>query len=43
MGGLFYYCSSLTNINIYNFNTQNVIDISNMFYNCSSLINIDLS
>ena len=35
-------CSSLTNIDLSNFNTQNVIDMKNMFSNCSSLININL-
>ena len=36
-------CSSLTNINLSNFNTNNVTDMGCMFYGCSSLINIDLS
>ena len=36
-------CSSLTNINLSNFNTQNVKDMSCMFYGCSSLTNINLS
>ena len=30
---MFYWCNSLTNINLSNFNTQNVIDMSFMFYN----------
>ena len=36
-------CSSLTNIDLSNFNIDNVTDMSNMFSNCSSLTNIDLS
>jgi len=40
---MFYKCSSLTNINLSNFNTQNVKDMSLMFYECSSLTNINLS
>ena len=40
---IFCKCSSLTNINLSNFNTQNVKDICWMFYECSSLTNIDLS
>ena len=35
--------SSLTNINLSNFNTQNVTNMSYMFNYCSSLTNIDLS
>ena len=30
-------CSSLTNINLSNFNTQNVTNMGVMFFNCSSL------
>ena len=33
----------LTNINLSNFNTNNVKDMSFMFYECSSLTNINLS
>ena len=40
---MFAYCSSLSNINLSNFNTQNVTDMSWMFYGCKSLINLDLS
>ena len=43
MSFMFHECSSLTNINLSNFNTDNVIDMSCMFYGCSSLITIDLS
>ena len=40
---MFYKCSSLTNIDLSNFNTNNVTDMGCMFYGCSSLTNIDLS
>ena len=36
-------CSSLTNINLSNFNTNNVINMESMFQQCSSLTNINLS
>ena len=34
---MFYGCSSLTNINLSNFNTNNVTNMSWMFDECSSL------
>jgi len=40
---LFYNCTSLTNINLSNFNTQNVTNMKCMFNGCSSLTNINLS
>jgi surface protein len=40
---MFYYCSSLTSLNLSNFNTDNVKDMSFMFSNCSSLIELNLS
>ena len=40
---MFYRCCSLTNIDLSNFNTQNVECMSDMFHGCSSLTNIDLS
>ena len=40
---LFYNCSSLTNLDLSNFNTQNVTKIQCMFYGCSSLTNLNLS
>ena len=40
---MFDNCSSLTTINLSNFNTQNVTNMSFMFYHCSSLTNINLS
>ena len=40
---MFLDCNSLTNIDLSNFNTQNVTNMSGMFWNCSSLTNLDLS
>ena len=40
---LFSGCKSLTNIDLSNFNTQNVKDMSFMFSGCESLTNLDLS
>ena len=40
---MFNNCSSLININLSNFNTQKVTNMSDMFNNCSSLTNINLS
>ena len=40
---MFYGCSSLKEINLSNFNTNNVINMSCMFYGCSSLKEINLS
>ena len=40
---MFNHCSSLTNIDLSNFNTNNVTCMYSMFYNCSSLTNINLS
>jgi len=40
---MFCGCSSLTNVNLSNFNTHNVKDMRNMFGFCSSLKNINLS
>ena len=40
---LFCGCQSLTNINLSNFNTQNVTDMSYMFSYCKSLTNLNLS
>ena len=37
MSSMFLDCKSLTNLNLSNFNTQNVIDITWMFDNCKSL------
>ena len=35
-------CSSLTNINLSNFNSQNVTNMNNIFSGCSSLTKINL-
>ena len=40
---MFYECSSLANIDLSNFNTKNISNMSHMFYECSSLTNINLS
>ena len=40
---MFSDCSSLININLSNFNTQNVTNMNSMFDGCSSLTNINLS
>jgi surface protein len=43
MHGMFSGCSSLTSLDLSNFNTSNVKDLSYMFYNCSSLTSLNLS
>ena len=40
---MFSDCSSLTNIDLSNFNTNNVTNMGGMFCGCSSLTNINLS
>ena len=40
---MFSYCKSLINLNLSNFNTQNVTDMSYMFCDCKSLTNLNLS
>jgi len=40
---LFSECNSLISLNLSNFNTENVTDMSYMFFDCKSLKNIDLS
>ena len=40
---MFSACSSLTSLNLSNFNTKNVTNMSYMFSSCSSLKNLDLS
>ena len=37
MSWMFFGCESLTNIDLSNFNTQNVMDMSGMFRECESL------
>ena len=40
---MFSECYSLTNIDLSNFNTKNIINMNNMFHGCNSLVNIKLS
>ena len=40
---MFEGCNSLTNLNLSNFNTQNVTDMNKMFWGCKSLTNLNLS
>ena len=40
---MLYGCKSLTNINLSNFNAQNVTNMSYLFFGCRSLTNINLS
>ena len=40
---MFYRCSSLTSLDLSNFDTSNVTDMAYMFYNCSNLTSLDLS
>ena len=40
---MFYGCSSLKELNISNFNTSNVTNMSYLFYKCSSLEDINVS
>ena len=43
MGSMFQFCSSLTSLNLSNFNTNNVTNMSKMFFNCFSLTSLNLS
>ena len=43
MSTMFSGCSSLTSLNLSNFNTNNVNNMSHMFSNCSSLTSLNLS
>ena len=43
MGEMFYGCLSLKEINLSNFNTNNVNNMGGMFWGCSSLKEINLS
>ncbi len=40
MYGMFAWCSSLTSLNLSNFNNNNVTDMSWMFFWCSSLTSL---
>ena len=43
MSYMFYGCSSLTSLNLSNFNTNNVNNMNHMFSYCSSLTSLNLS
>ena len=43
MGRMFYYCNSLTSLDLSSFITSNVTDMSKMFCWCSSLTSLDVS
>ena len=43
MSCMFNLCKSLTNINLFNFKTKKVTDMSGMFLGCRALLSIDLS
>ena len=43
MSRMFYECSSLSSLNLSNFNTNNVKDMIGMFQLCSSLTSLNLS
>ena len=43
MSYMFNNCSSLTELNLSSFNTNQVTDMSDMFYNCRSLNELNLS
>ena len=43
MGGMFYACSRLTNLDVSGFKTDNVTNMAAMFRGCSGLTNLDLS
>ena len=43
MKNVFYNCNSLESLNVFNWNIDEVLDISNMFYNCSKLTTLDVS
>ena len=40
---MFYYCNSLSSLDLSNFNTQNVTNMGYMFSYCNSLSSLDLS
>ena len=43
MNKMFYYCTSLTSLDVTNFDTSNVTNMSSMFEGCCSLISLDVS
>ena len=40
---MFYSCNILTNLNLSNFNTQNITKMGGIFYGCESLTYLNLS
>ena len=42
MSYMFVYCESLTNLDLSNFNTENVTNMKSMFILCESLTNLNL-
>ena len=43
MRGMFIYCTRLKSLDLFNFDTSKVIDMSQMFYNCGNLTNLNCS
>ena len=43
MNGMFSDCYNIRNLDLNNFNTENVVNMSYMFENCYNLISLDLS
>ena len=43
MNSMFYFCRSLTSLDLSSFNTANVTDMNSMFATCSSLTSLNLS
>ncbi len=43
MARMFFGCSSLTELDLSNFNTENVTNMQDMFFGCSKLTELDLS
>ncbi len=43
MSSMFYWCNSLKEIDVSNFNTSKVTDMSFMFYHCEQITDLDLS
>ena len=43
MRGMFYNCSTLTSLDLSNFNTEKVKSMMGMFFSCSALTSLDLS
>ncbi len=39
---MFFCCNSLTNLDLSNFDTNNVNDMNCMFYECNSLVSLNL-